>query len=195
MQLIKVNKPSTFFTRATEIVIYDSNKFPFYFHTNTARHINFNLPPGTYYSNVRLKKRPFKPYGKKSYPRFPKGFLKGINVYKVENKNKASISLPTGQVFVDPLYHDNPYEPVQTFTLLHELFHHFFHAKTKREKKNPFIHEFIESQCDDAARNFMLANGWNPSQVRIACGLLLRSKFRNRCMHRKTTDPINNFRR
>lgn len=195
MKLFKVNKASTFFTASTEVVIYDEKKFPFYFHTNAARRINFNLPPGSYYSNVPLTKKPFKPYGQKKYPRFRKGFLKRIKVYKVTNQNKASISLKTSQVFVDPLYYDNPYEPLKTFTLLHELFHHFFHAKTKREKRNPFIHQFIESQCDDAARNYMLANGWNPSQVRIACGLLLRSKWRNRCIHNTTTNAKNNFRR
>jgi hypothetical protein len=195
MKLFKVNSPSTFYTRSPEIVIYDSNQFPFYFHTNTARHINFNLPPGNYYSNVPLTKKPFKPYGQKKYPRFPKGFLKRINIYKLKNKNKASISLKRSKIYVDPMYHDNPYEPLQTFTLLHELFHHFFHAKTIAEKKNPYIHEFIESQCDDAARNYMLANGFNPSQVRIACGLLLRSKFRNKCIHNTTTHVNNNFRR
>lgn len=197
MYKIHITKPSTFFTNEPDFVIYDDKQFPFYFHTNTARKISFNLPPGTYYSTVKVRKKPiFKPYGQKKYPRFPKGFLsRRIAIHKVNNKNKASIALETGDIFVDPLYHDNPYEPLQAFTLLHELFHHFFHAKTKREKRNPFIHQFIESQCDDAARNYMLANGYNPSQVRIACGLLLRSKWRNKCIHRSTTNPVNNFRR
>lgn len=193
---IKVNKPSTFFTNYTEVVILDSKKFPFYFHTNKAKHLTFNLPKGTYYSNVPVKRQPkFIPYGTKTYPRFKKGVLQRIKIYRVKNPNKASISLETAQIFVDPLYYDNPYKPLLTFTIMHEIFHHFFHAKTEREKKNIFIHQYIEAQCDNAAKNFMLANGWNPSQVRMACKMLLRSKWRNKCIQDNTTHPKNQFRR
>lgn len=177
-------------------MVLDSLNNPFYWHDNEARSITFNLPPGGYHCNVPLeKKRHFMPYGHKPYPKLNKAFLRKVQVFPLKNPNKASISLERSIIFADPKFYYNKYKPLKTFTLCHEVFHSVFHSKTRKEKDNPYIHEFIEMQCDTAAKNFMLANGWNPLQVRIAVKLLLRSKNRNNCIHRSTTHPKNGFRR
>ena len=196
MQKITVHKPSTFFCSSPRIMVLDELKNPFYWHTNTARHINFNLPVGTYYINVPVRKRPvFRPYGNKTYPKLPKSFLRKVRVFEHTNPNKATISLQKHIILADPKFYNHEFKPCMTFTLCHEVFHHKYHAKTPTERNNRFIRDWYERQCDNAARNFMLANGWNPLQVRLACKLLLRSKGRNEAIRQCTTDATNNFRR
>lgn len=154
------------------------------------------MPVGTYWVNCKIKRSPkFKPYGNEPYPRFKKGFLNDIKVHSHKNPHKASISLEKRFIVADPKFYNHEYKPVKTFTLCHEVFHFFFHCKTIEEKKNRFIAQYYEKKCDEAAKNFMLANGWNPSQVSLAIQLLLRGQHRKDCIRRATTDPKNNFRR
>lgn len=177
-------------------MILDEKKNPFYFHTNEARHINFNLPPGTYYTENNLHKRTtFQPYRHGPYPTLPKDFLRRVRVFPYPNKSKASISLDRAFILADPKYYYSKFKPLKTFTLCHEVFHKQFHAKNNRERRNYFIHEYIEKQCDNAAKNFMLANGWNPIQVSLAVKMLLKGKHRRECIRESTTDPKNGNRR
>jgi hypothetical protein len=191
-----VHKPTTFFTRSTDLIILDSKKNPFYWHDNKEQHINFNLPKGRYYSNVPLTVlEKFEPYGNETYPRLPGHFLRNIKIFPRRNKNKASISLEHKLIFADPKFYFHEYLPTQTFTALHEVFHYKYHAKNARERKNWYIRQYYEKKCDMAARNFMLANGWNPSQVDFAIQNLLDGKERKECIRLCTTDKKNNFRR
>ena len=178
-------------------MILDEKKNPFYWHTNKERDITFNLPPGEYYTKDPIEKLPtFRPYGNEKYPSFRfTNFLSLLKIVPYKNKNKASISLERKLIIVDPKFYYHKYKPLKTFTLCHECFHYFFHSKTKQQKENRFIHQYIEKQCDRAARDFMLANGWNPTQVSLAINLLLKGQDRKDTMRKCTTDPKNNFRR
>lgn len=121
--------------------------------------------------------------------------MDNLELHRYKNPNKASISLQKCLVIVDPKFYDSIYRPLQTFTLLHECFHQFFHSKTKAQKRNRFIHQHIEKQCDTAASNYMKANGWNPTQISLAVKLLLKGKERKEAIRRQTTHKKNNFRR
>ncbi len=177
-------------------MILDDKRNPFYWHTNEARHINFNLPPGTYYTENDLHKRAkFKPYGHEPYPKLNKAFLRRVKVFPYKNPSKASISLQKAFILADPAFYYSKYKPLKTFTLCHEVFHTVYHAKNRRERNNFYIHEYIEMQCDNAAKAFMLANGWNPTQISLAVKMLLRGKHRRECIRQNTTAPKNGFRR
>lgn len=196
MYSIRINKPSTFFSASPDIFIWDSDWEPFYWHDNKERHINFNLPIGQYYSNVKVRKLPvFMPYPHGPIPGLPKGFLQAVRVFPHPNPNKATISLQKRFIIADPKYFYHKYKPLQVFTVGHELMHYRFHSKTPAQRKNRYIHEHIERQCDDASKNWMLANGYNPTQVSLAIKLLLRGKGRKQCMMMNTTHPRNNNRR
>ncbi|MGZ4038656.1 MAG: hypothetical protein ACXVPQ_12565 [Bacteroidia bacterium] len=191
-----VHRPSTFFSDSPNVMILDDHKFPFYFHDNKERHINFNLPSGKYYSRVPIKKMPkFVPYNHGRYPRFTDDFLNRVQVYPHPNPNKASISLKRAFILADPKFYYHDYKPLKTFTLCHEVFHRFFHCKHDWQRQNRFIHQFYEKQCDNAAKNWMLAHGWNPTQVSLAAKLLLRGKERRQCISDNATHPRNKNRR
>lgn len=178
-------------------MILDDKANPFYWHTNKQHSITFNLPPGKYSTQNKIEKQPkFLPYGNAEYPKFPRNsFLRDLKLYRRPNPNKASISLQQRIIIVDPKFYDSKYKPLQTFTLCHEVFHYFFHSKTAAQKANRHIHQHIEKQCDEAAKNFMLANGWNPTQVSLAVKMLLKGQDRKNCIQEATTNKKNNFRR
>jgi hypothetical protein len=193
----KVSKPSTFLCKEPNLMIYDNLGNPFYWHTNTTRSITFNLPKGNYSTDNHIRKKlKFIPYGHEKYPIFTNTtFLKNLKIYCRPNPNKASISLERGVIVVDPKYYKSKYKPLKTFTLCHEVFHYFFHCKNNRERQNRLIHQHYEKACDNAAKAWMLANGWNPTQISLAIQMLLKGKERKDCMRDMTTHPKNNFRR
>lgn len=197
MFFFQVHRPTTFFTDRKNLMILDNKGNPFYWHTNKEHHLTFNLPIGKYYTEAPFKELPtFQPYGKEKYPSFKfTNFLRLLSVVPHKNKNKASISLERHLIIVDPKFYYHSYKPLKVFTLKHEVYHKFFHAKNDYERNNPFIHQYIEKQCDRAARNWMLANGYNPTQVSLAINLLLRGKDRKETMRKCTTDKKMNFRR
>ena len=178
-------------------MIYDEKKNPFYWHTNAERSITFNLPVGKYYTENNLtKKNKFVPYGHEKYPIFSNTtFLRDLKIYCRPNPNKASISLERRIIVVDPKYFNSTYKPLKTFTLCHEVFHFFFHCESAEQKQNRFIHQHYEKECDNAAKAWMLANGWNPTQISLAIKMLLKGQERKDCMQLKTTHPKNKFRR
>lgn len=92
-------------------------------------------------------------------------------------------------VIVDHEFWDHEYKPAQTAILGHEMFHGNFNSNglTERQKKNYFIRQHIEKQCDDAIRNYMLCHGWNPSQISLAFKLMLKGQDRRDCIARNTT--------
>ena len=155
------------------------------------------MPVGKYETDNSLTKlQTFKPYGNKKFPKFDnKDFMRSLEVFKNPNPNKASISLEQCIIIVDPKFYNSPYKPLKTFTLLHECFHYFYHSKDRKQKANRFIHQHIEKQCDESACYYMLANGWNPTQISLAIKLLLKGEERKEVIRQKTTDKKNNFRR
>lgn len=184
---VTVTIPSTFFAESKNLLILDEHKKVFYFHYNKEGKLTFNLPAGKYYSSARLVKlKRFLPYDNGGYPPFAIP-LQEVKIYSAENPNKASISLESLIIVVDPKFHDADFKPLKVFTLLHELFHGNFHAKTERERKNPYMHEFIEMKCDRAAGNYMLQNGYNPVQVSLAGKMLLRGQNRRDCISMNST--------
>lgn len=184
---IDVKKPSTFLTKQKDVLILDENKNVFYFHYNKEGKLTFNLPTGRYYSSVPvIKLHRFLPYPHGKYPPFAIPLDK-IQLYQLENPNKASISLERLIVIVDPKFYNSEYKPLQTFTLLHELFHGNYHCTTKEQRSNKFYREFMERKCDESAGNWMLANGWNPVQVSLAGKMLLKSPARRACITDNST--------
>lgn len=177
-------------------MILDDQEMPFYWHDNKEHHLNFNLPTGSYYSLVPIKKlHTFKPYGARKYPKLKMSFLSKVRVFPHKNPNKASISLERKFILADNKFFYHDYKPLKTFTLAHEVFHSVYHCKNERERSNRYIHQYYEKKCDEAAKDFMLAHGWNPTQVSLAVKLLLRGQERKDCIRMATTDKHNNFRR
>jgi hypothetical protein len=179
-------------------MVYDAKGNPFYWHTNNEHSITFNLPKGKYSTKNRLtKKLRFVPYGNEKPPKFPKNstFLKDLKIYSRPNPNKASISLERRIIVVDPKFFNSKYIPLQVFVLRHEVYHYFFHCQSHAERENRFIHQHYEKECDNAAKAWMLQNGYNPTQVSLAIKMLLKGQERKDCMQMKTTHPKNNWRR
>ena len=175
------------------MLILDQYKHLFYFHYNKEHHLTFNLPPGYYYSYTPLYKQSvFRPYEKRTYPPMAAD-LNNIVLMSRPNPNKASTTARKikGKIWInaDPKYFYHDYMPLKTATLLHELFHSNkgFHLTNEKHRKNYYIHTHIEMKCDDAARNYMLVNGWNPSQVSFAFKLLLSGAPRKNCIANNTT--------
>ena len=191
-----INKPATFYT-VHRVMILDDKKNPFYWHENNEQQINFNLPPGGYFTETPIKKlQTFHPYGVEKYPKFTgTSFLRHLRVFPQPNPNKASISLKKRLILADPKFYYHKYKPLKVFTLCHECFHYFFHSKNIKEKRNRFIHQHIEKQCDESAKNFMLAKGYNPSQISLAVKMLLQGEDRRENIRVLTTDKKNKFRR
>ena len=175
------------------MLILDQYKHLFYFHYNKERHITFNLPVGSYYSYTPLiELNGFIPYEKRTYPDMAAD-LNAIVLFCAKNKNKASTTAKKikGRIWInaDPKFFYHEFLPTQTFTLLHELFHSNkgYHTTADWQRKNFYIHEFIEMRCDAAAENYMLVHGWNPIQISMAGKFLLDGKRRRDCIERNTT--------
>lgn len=183
--------PCTFFSTDRNIHVMDENKNSFYFHPNREQFINFNLPIGEYYCDNKIKQTIFNPYEKFIMPyKFiaPSEF----KIVVSPNEKKATISIPKKTITVDPKVAYHKYKPATIFVLGHEIAHTTFGGNILNNKGEIVFN--AEKACDNQSKNWMLANGYNPTQIKFAVDLILSSQDRRNCIHNDTIKQPN-FRR
>lgn len=192
--------PSTFFSTDKDIKIFDSRKKVFYFHPNKERNITFNLPRGIFFTGNKIeRKNIFVPYKKFVSP-FPKDFLRQVKVEIKPNPNKATNYRLQKRFVIDPKIAFHEYAPVPVFTIAHEI-GHFIHFPKRTLSTNINSSSFkkeadqCEKDADSFAVHYMLGNGYNPTQIKIAKELVLSHVERKLCLDELTTNINNNYRR
>lgn len=156
-----VNKKTGFSCSGTStILILDSKKRPFYYREGLTRPFAFNLPFGTYYSNVPLRKldKPVfytmpklkRPY---HFQRYPGKF----KIIYANNPNKCSVNLDRGIIIFDNSFKHEP-RFVRDFIKFHELGHYHYSGRDQES----------EVDCDTFAAYCMITIGYNPLQARVA---------------------------
>lgn len=146
MYFFEVYKPSCFVNNQFEDLIIYKNDLVFY---TAKKGKKFQLPIGVYKSNFEPQficeyRRKFKPYTKEYYKPLPK-----FEVHRVSNPSKATVFFD-GNIFLDKEFFDAKHDIVKNAILYHEEAHQFY--------KN-------ESKCDHYAKEKLLCEGYNPSQV------------------------------
>ena len=184
--------PSTFFCFQPNLTIRDEKNNLFYFHKNSRRAINFNLPTGFFHTNNIILRKLFSPY-KVFTPFLSKGFLSDLKVKVEPNPNKASIFIGKKLIVIDPKFANHVFKPVTVFCLAHELHHFIFFPKTLSERVDKEKMIDIEKKCDEGAVNYMLSCGYNPTQIKIAKEFILSNKERGKCVDELTVGG--NYRR
>lgn len=181
--------PATFFSRDNNVLIRDVENNMFYQHPNERNCITFNLPVGVFYTDNELLEQPdFIPYEKFKSVDF-KFNPKEFSITVKQNPNKATINTFFKTIVVDPSILEFNYAPLLTFLLGHEMAHLIVGGNTY--DKNSVLLFDAEKACDDISRNYMLSHGFNPSQIKIASELLLRSRDRKECIHNNTIGKYN----
>lgn len=177
--------PCTFFSTENNIIILDDKKNLFYFHPNNEMNITFNLPIGKYFTENSLQQKLFTPYEEFKKPEryiSPKEF----KIIVKKNPNKATISLRNRTITIDPKIANHKYRPCLQFILGHEIYHTTVGGNLYDTKGNLIFN--AEAACDDFSKNYMLSHGFNPSQIKIACNLLLNDQTRKECIHHSTVE-------
>lgn len=176
------SEPKTYFCNQP-VKILDENKNYFYSHENKEKHINFNLPVGTYYTSNDLLERKFDPYVLCQNANFPFS-INELKIIVENNSHTATINPIEKTITVDPKTARINFLPALTFLMLHEVYH-LICGGSKRDVNGNIIFD-AEKACDSYATKYMLANGWNPLQVYTAKELLLSSPERKKCLDSQT---------
>jgi hypothetical protein len=171
-----VMKPSSFYSNDKPIVIFDEKKYPFYFHPNKLGSITFNLPIGKYYTKSILKEIPFIPYEKQMNVKPDTDY--GFNIS--DNPHKATITPFDKKITVDKKIDSLKYLPAKQFIVGHEIGHTIVGGDRFDSMKNKIFD--AEKWCDRFSENYMLANGWNPTQVKFAKEFILSNVDRKNCI-------------
>lgn len=189
MYVIVNNEPASFLCEEDNLRILDSNKKDFYFHPNKEKKLNFNLPVGKYYvNNIIFRKPEFTPYiSETPLIPIPEKYKDGMKIVFGDNKHKATVFRNEGRILVDKKFNKEIlwYEPALVFLLGHELSHYVIPDYKDVDMR--------ESLCDKNSRALMYKLGYNPSQITIACKMLLSSDYRKHCI--ENTDTGQNFRK
>lgn len=157
--------------------IYDSFHKPFYRIISG----NFTLPRGVFYSNTIIQAREGVKVRKLApLPKPERNIKRNASKFTfkfIPNKNKVSISLEKGVIFIDPEFWGNLGRMGREFVLAHEIGH--YHYKT-------------EEFCDSFARNSLLKKGYNYSQVATLTYSVLSEKSLQRHIY-GTLEILNHF--
>ncbi len=190
MGKIIVSRPSTFYTRQRDIVIYDMYNKPFYVNPNMEGSLNFNLPVGEFFTDNFITEKPFKPYVKYCNPNFKGVDPNSFDIIFTENKNKASINYAGKYIKIDTS-HCKDFLPCVYYLFKHEI-GHLINGSDIHNPNGGLIFD-AELHCDKYAENWMLSHGFNPSQVELSRKTLMSKPNRKNCTH---YNPItNNFKR
>lgn len=173
---INMSNKGTVYCTCPNIAVLDDKKNLFYFHPNKERKINFNLPKGVFYINCDYVIKPFESYKRKDTTRVPEI---DITIETLDNPNKATIYPALKKIVFDEQLSKTTFKPSLYFILLHELAH-LIVGGSLRDKNGKIIFD-AETNCDKIAENWMLENGFNPSQIETAKRLTLSSKERHKC--------------
>lgn len=188
MKLI-LSKPCTYFSTDSPIKILDENKNVFFIHPNNENKINFNLPVGSFFTENTLYKRAFQPYEKFEGTNLTLSDLQKFKTSIGNNPHKASINTINKTILVDRKIANVKYKPLLKFLMLHECKHIEVGGNVYDGDRIIFD---AEKACDAFATNYMLAFGWNPTQIQILKEIL-NDTDRKECIQHATTK--HNFRR
>lgn len=195
MNVIHNIEPSSFLCEEKNLKVYDERKKIFYVHPNTEKSILFNLPKGKFFTPNRIfREKKFIPY-KTFVSAVDSSQIKGIKVIIRKNPNKATVYRSIKTIVIDNEFANHDFKPVPVFVFAHELHHFTFFPKNEEERKNDLFMLEIEKKCDEGAVNYMLGNGYNPSQIKLAKEIVLSNKHRGKCVDDLTTNKNNNYRR
>jgi len=175
--------PCTFFSQDSPIEILDDKGNIFFYHPNSDRKINFNLPVGKFQTKNILIQKDFAPYEKLNPATFsirPQDFLVVVG----KNPHKATISMKNKTILVDKEIANHKYKPCKAFIIGHEI-GHIIIGGSQYDRSGKMVFD-AEKWCDDFSRNYMLATGYNPSQIKIASELMLSDASRKNCIHENT---------
>lgn len=163
----------TGFSGLGKVIVFENGK-PFYAIKKNGT-IRFNLPKGEYdiKTPVKMLSSPIK-YKVKSERKRENYFYiapeNKVTVVYGENPNKASIRPMEGRILIDRKYRDEYPSFVHKYLLYHEIGHYHYNT---------------EAYCDEYARDRMLEEGYNISQVVEASRMTLsrdNDRFR-KCLH------------
>lgn len=155
--ILTVNEISGFSCLDPLIKVYKRNNGELFYIYNNKKNkcVKFNLPVGVYFTenNLNELKKPVN-YKKIILPPKERDLKKpeNINVNYVDNPNKCTIFLSSGEIFLD-----NSFKNFPSFVRLYVLFHEIGH-----------YHYNTEKFCDLFAAKNMLERGYNPSQIYFA---------------------------
>lgn len=182
MEIIKVVKPSSFFT-IEPLTILDKNGNYFYVHPNKEGALIFNLPIGIFFTNNKVYQRDFKAYENSKFD-----IVQSLEGYKLtigENPHKCTINLRTKTILMSPMIFNLKYEPAIRFVLGHEGAH-TIHGGNILKNDGSLVYN-AEAACDNCSKNYMLANGYNPTQIEISTKITLRDFQRRQCIDNSLT--------
>jgi hypothetical protein len=164
-----------------KVIVFENGK-PFYVIQKKGK-IKFNLPKGEYNILTPVKKLNSPITYKVTSKRKRENYFytppeQGLKVIIGDNANKASIKPLEGIILIDQKYKNDFPSFVFTYLLYHEIGHY---------------HYDTEEFCDEYARDRMLSEGYNISQVVEASKMTLNDKhdrFRN-CLENAKKIRIN----
>lgn len=193
-----LKKLSSFNSSDSPIKILDEKGNIFYIHPNRERKISFNLPAGNYSTENNLKEVAYTPYVRSLYPNLFER-IKGYKIFRGHNPNKATITPMLKKIkiankvnFKDGSQLDiNEFKPCLIYLLGHEAAHTI--AGSNKYNADGTILFDAEQACDNISENWMLANGYNPTQIKLCKQLLLSSPERQK--HCQYNSKQMNFRR
>ena len=170
---------SVFIDEEVEIGKYTAIGYDVIFHGST-EHItsidhnyvaNYAGDLSLYSKGKIVLRKNFVPYVEfKSF--LPKNFLSSYTLVVAPNENKASIYPNQKKIVVDTNIAKIKYRPALVFILGHELSHYKYHSNG--------YSNLMERKCDDESEKYMLACGYNPTQVKLAKEMLLNSDWRKK---------------
>jgi len=150
---------------SSKLTVEDENGFIIYLAEEGHK---FNLPQGTYYMNGGFSFADFIPYPE-SLEKLPEDEKPGGNkeirkvVFAPNVPGIAFTQAQKGLIVIDESIERGP-TFIRDFVYLHEVGHMFY--------KGPVS----EWKCDVFAMVHMIRAGWNPSQVKVASGVLKSKK-------------------
>lgn len=171
-----ISKKSSFSSTDPYIKILDENRNVFYEHPNEERHITFNLPVGTYFSDNDITQlHDFIPYNPIPYAG-DKFVPNNFNIVEGENPHKASIWPSDGKtkILIDPSVGKMKYKPCTYFIIGHEL-GHMITPGTGPKPQTQEEKDECEENCDIFSCNKCMNAGLNSTQLEIAARMLLEN--------------------
>lgn len=175
---IVCKSPRTFFTSDKDVTIRDDKKVFFYYHDNADGSLTFNLPCGVYFTSNNLTEKPFAPYVK--LPEYETPYaLDQFKIIVGHNPHKATITPNKRTILIDRKVANIKYKPALVFMLAHELYHLCI-GGSRYDTTGRMVFD-AEAACDAFAERYMMARGWNHSQITIAKYILLDDENRIKC--------------
>ena len=174
MMFFSVESPSGFTCADGTFTIFDDKGFIFYSRTNKQKKTHFNLPRGNYRTECKnILPAKFRVYKLVPLPKFERNLPvpKKVDYVVKETSSKCMVirAYPVWTIVMSPAMH-NGQRISKDLAIAHEFGHCYFGGSDISE-----FTKYIRSEmnCDHYAINYLLRNGYNPSQLNTAEKLTL----------------------